>query len=140
MRRVSGVSFFAVIVTVVILAVAAALIVPRIISNSNQQLTVKAQQELSVIQNALESYKLDNGDYPTTEQGLQALVTQPTISPVPAYWNKDGYLKNLPLDPWGQPYQYQYDQGVVHLYSYGPGGKDGDTEINAGSSDTGSQN
>ena len=80
-------------------------------------------------------YRLDNGDYPTTEQGLEALVSRPAVPPQPANWSPEGYLPAVPLDPWGNPYQYAYPgrARAFDVYSLGadnaPGGEGLDTDI-----------
>lgn len=131
MRKASGFTLIEVMVVVVILGILAAIIVPKIMSRPEQARVVKAKQDIAAIQSALDLYKLDTGIYPTTDQGLQALVTQPTTPPIPQNWNQEGYLKSLPMDPWGEPYQYENNNGNVRVYSFGPGGKDSNTEINA---------
>lgn len=124
-----GFTLIEVMVVVVILGILAALIVPRIMSRPEQARIVKVKQDISSIQSALDLYKLDNGMYPTTDQGLQALVTKPTTPPVPRDWKSDGYLQELPIDPWGAPYQYTNDNEKIRIFSYGPQGKDGDSVI-----------
>ena len=125
LARSAGFTLIEVMVVVVILGILAAIIVPKIMSRPEQARMVKVKQDISSIQSALDLYKLDNGIYPTTEQGLQALVSQPTSPPVPRSWSPDGYLPQIPIDPWGQPYQYQNNDGIVKIYSYGPGGQEG---------------
>lgn len=88
------------------------------------------------IQSALDLYKLDNGLYPTTDQGLEALVKKPTASPIPQNWKSDGYLQQLPMDPWGQEYQYVNDNEKLRIYSFGPKGKDGNSEIDNTAAET----
>jgi general secretion pathway protein G len=131
MKKTLGFTLIEVMVVVVILGILAAIIVPRIMSRPEQARVVKAKQDISAIQNALDLYHLDSGSYTSTAQGLQALVTKPTSPPIPANWNPGGYLKSLPMDPWGQPYQYSNDSGNIKVYSLGPGGKGGQTEVNA---------
>src|SRR5476651_1292107 len=101
-----GFTLVEVMVVVVILGILAAIIVPKIMSRPEQARIVKVKQDLLAIQSALDLYKLDNGLYPTTDQGLQALVTKPTDDPMPRSWKSGGYLQALPQDPWGQKYQY----------------------------------
>src|ERR1700733_2221862 len=105
-RRTAGFTLIEVMVVVVILGILAAIIVPKIMSRPEQARIVKVKQDLLAIQSALDLYKLDNGTYPTTDQGLQALVSKPSIQPVPRSWKSDGYLQEVPMDPWGQAYQY----------------------------------
>ena len=121
-----GFTLIEIMVVVVILGILAAIVVPKIMSRPEQARLVKAKEDISSIGNALDLYKLDNGSYPTTDQGLVALVQKPSADPVPMNWKSDGYLKTVPVDPWNSPYQYlnpgnhssDYD-----LWSFGPGGK-----------------
>lgn len=128
-RKNKGFTLIEVMVVVVILGILAAIIVPKIMSRPEQARIVKVKQDILAIQSALDLYKLDNGMYPTTDQGLQALVTQPTTPPVPSSWKSDGYLQELPVDPWGQNYQYMNEDEKLKIFSYGPKGKDGGSEI-----------
>ncbi|HEU5281361.1 MAG TPA: type II secretion system major pseudopilin GspG [Gammaproteobacteria bacterium] len=128
-RQVTGFTLIEVMVVVVILGILAAFIVPKIMSRPEQARMVKVKQDILAIQSALDLYKLDNGFYPSTDQGLQALVTEPTDPPLPSNWKSDGYLDELPLDPWGQPYQYIDEGEKAKIYSDGPGGKDSDQPI-----------
>ncbi len=128
-RACAGFTLIEVMVVVVILGILAAIIVPKIMSRPEQARIVKVKQDILAIQSALDLYKLDNGTYPTTDQGLQALVSKPTTEPVPRNWKSDGYLQELPFDPWGQPYQYLNDNEKLKIFSYGPKGKEGNSEI-----------
>lgn len=128
-RQISGFTLIEVMVVVVILGILAALIVPKIMSRPEQARIVKVKQDIMAIQSALDLYKLDNGIYPTTDQGLQALVTEPTTPPAPREWKSDGYLQDLPMDPWGQAYQYLNDNEKLRIFSFGPKGKDANSEI-----------
>ena len=128
-RNISGFTLIEVMVVVVILGILAALIVPKIMSRPEQANIVKVKQDITASQSALDLYKLDNGMYPTTDQGLQALVTKPQNPPVPRDWKSDGYLQDLPMDPWGEAYQYLNDNERLRIFSYGPRGKDGNSEI-----------
>jgi general secretion pathway protein G len=128
-RNVSGFTLIEVMVVVVILGILAAIIVPKIMSRPEQARVVKVKQDIAAIQSALDLYKLDNGIYPTTDQGLQALVSKPSTPPVPRDWKSDGYLQELPVDPWGQAYQYLNENERPKIFSYGPKGKDGNSEI-----------
>lgn len=114
-----GFTLVEVMVVVVILGILAALVVPKIMSRPEQARQVKAKQDILAIQSALDLYKLDNGFYPTTDQGLQALVSKPTSSPVPRNWKSDGYLQQLPVDPWNEVYQYTNDNEKIHIFSHG---------------------
>ncbi len=128
-RAMSGFTLIEVMVVVVILGILGAIIVPKIMSRPEQARMVKVKQDILAVESALDLYKLDNGRYPTTDQGLQALVTKPAIDPVPRNWKSDGYLQELPVDPWGEAYQYINDNDRAKIFSYGPKGKDSNGEI-----------
>lgn len=128
-KRSQGFTLIEVMVVVVILGILAAIVVPKIMSRPEQARMVKVKQDILAIQSALDLYKLDNGVYPTTDQGLEALVKKPTSTPIPHNWKSDGYLQQIPLDPWGEQYQYVNDNEKLKIFSYGPKGKDGNSEI-----------
>lgn len=128
-KKMNGFTLIEVMVVVVILGILAAVVVPKFMSRPEQARIVKVKQDILAIQSALDLYKLDNGYYPSTDQGLQALVTKPTSDPMPRNWKSDGYLQQLPTDPWGQAYQYMNDNDKVRIFSYGTKGKDGNSEI-----------
>lgn len=128
-KKSAGFTLIEVMVVVVILGILAAIIVPKIMSRPEQARKVKVKQDILAIQSALDLYKLDNGRYPTTDQGLPALVNKPTTPPVPRNWKGDGYLQDVPMDPWGEKYQYLNDDGKVRIFSFGPNGRDGNSEI-----------
>jgi general secretion pathway protein G len=117
-----GFTLIEVMVVVVILAILAAIIVPRILKRPEQARIVAARQDILGIQNAMALYKLDNGFYPSTSQGIQALVSKPGSSPVPQNWASGGYLKKLPIDPWGNAYHYMHPgrHGSIDIWSDGP--------------------
>lgn len=119
-----------IMVVVVILGILAALVVPKIMHRPDEARRVKAKQDVMAIQSALDLYKLDNGVYPSTEQGLNALVTKPSTTPVPQNWGSP-YLQSLPKDPWNNPYQYLNpgQHSEVDVYTTGPSGQEG-TESN----------
>lgn len=129
----SGFSLLELMVVVVILSILALVIVPRVIDRPDQARIARVQADLGVLQNALQLYKLDNFQYPTTEQGLSALVEKPTRSPVPANWADGGYVDRLPKDPWGGDYQYLSPgvHGDVDVFTYGADGVTGGDGINA---------
>ena len=128
-KRVAGFTLIEVMVVVVILGILAAIIVPKIMSRPEQARIVKVKQDLLAIQSALDLYKLDSGIYPTTDQGLDALVKKPTSDPVPRNWKSEGYLQQIPSDPWSEPYQYMNENEKLKIFSYGPKGKEGNSEI-----------
>lgn len=123
MRRGSrGFTLIEVMVVVVILAILASIIVPRILKRPEQARIVAAKQDILSIQNAMALYKLDNGFYPSTDQGIQALITQPDSSPKPINWAAGGYLKKMPVDPWGNHYHYLHPgkHSSIDIWSDGP--------------------
>jgi len=130
-----GFTLIEVMIVVVILGVLAAYIVPKIMGRPDEARIVAAKQGIASITQALKMYRLDNLRYPTTEQGLQALVQRPSIAPAPSNWKGNGYLERLPNDPWGQPYQYLQPglHGEIDVMSLGadgaPGGEGNDADI-----------
>lgn len=130
-----GFTLIEIMVVVVILGILAALVVPQVMSRPDQAKVTVTKGDIKGISAALEMYRLDNFAYPGTQQGLEALVTQPTTPPLARNWNRDGYLKALPRDAWGNPYQYLSPgtRAAFDLYSLGadgkPGGEDLDTDI-----------
>ena len=128
-RKNAGFTLIEVMVVVVILGILAAIVVPRIMSSPEKARLVKVKQDILAIQNALDLYKLDNAVYPSTEQGLQALVTKPTTPPVPRDWKSDGYLQEVPQDPWGEAYQYENNDEQLKIYSFGPKGREANSPI-----------
>ena len=126
-RRQSGFTLIEVMVVVVILGILAALIVPKIMSRPDEARAIAAKQDVAALAQALKLYRLDNRRYPSTEQGLQALVAKPAQAPVPDNWQSGGYLERLPLDPWGKPYQYLNPglRGEIDIFSFGADGQAG---------------
>ena len=106
LRSERGFTFIEIMVVVAILAILAALVVPRIMGRTDDAKRTAAKVQIRNIEGALQLYKLDNGVYPTTEQGLKALVLKPSIGVIPKKWKLGGYLPKLPEDPWGTPYKY----------------------------------
>jgi len=125
--RQKGFTLIEIMVVVVIIGILVALIAPNMIGKTDQARVTAASADIHSISSALQMYKLDNFVYPTTEQGLQALVTKPSGSPEPKNWSKDGYLPKKPVDPWGNDYVYISPgaHGAFDLSSHGPDGKDG---------------
>lgn len=126
-----GFSLIEIMVVVVILGILAALVVPKIVSRPEEARIVKAKQDVLAIQNAMELYKLDNGFYPSTDQGIAALVEKPTSSPAPTNWK--AYLKSIPKDPWGHPYNYLNpgQHSEIDIFSEGPAGQTGEQNEDA---------
>lgn len=130
-----GFSLLELMVVVVILSLLAVVIVPRVIDRPDQARVARARADIASITSAVNLYRLDNFRYPTTEQGLAALVSPPTTDPVPANWASNGYMDRMPVDPWGQPYQYLAPgvHGDFDIFSYGAdavaGGSGTDADI-----------
>ncbi len=125
--RQRGFTLIEIMVVVVILGLLATLVLPRVIGRQEEAFVAKAKSDISGLSAALKLYKLDNFNYPTTEQGLDALVAEPTSDPVPRHWKKGGYIESLRKDPWGSPYQYLYpgEHMEFDLWSFGADGQAG---------------
>lgn len=132
-RRHSGFTLIEVMIVIVILGVLAALIVPKVMGRPDEARVAAAKQDIFTIMQSLKLYKLDNRRYPTTEQGLAALVQKPSQAPVPQNWTAGGYLEKLPNDPWGQPYQYLNPglHGEIDVMSFGADGQPGGQGVDA---------
>jgi general secretion pathway protein G len=130
-RPAQGFTLIEIMVVIVILGILAALVVPRVLERPDEARVVAARNDVAAIMQALKLYRLDNQRYPTTEQGLAALVARPSVAPVPPNWKPHGYLERLPKDPWGHPYQYLNPglRGEVDVYSLGADGQQGGAGI-----------
>ena len=134
-----GFTLIELMVVIVILGILASFIVPRLMGRPEEAKRVKARIQIESLETALKLYKLDNGFYPTTEQGLQALVEQPESAPVPKSWRKGGYIEKgkIPKDPWGNDFVYLSPgaHGDYDIICYGadgvPGGEDNNKDINS---------
>lgn len=126
-----GFTFIEILVVMVILAILAAIIVPRLTGRSEQARHAKAVSDIENLGVALDTYEADNGTYPTSEQGLQALVEEPTTDPIPAAWHGPYVKKANMNDPWGHLYAYvfpgEHNPAGYDLYSYGSDGQEGGT-------------
>jgi general secretion pathway protein G len=133
LRRVrqTGFTLIELMVVLVIIGVLAALIVPNVLDRAEDARATAAKTDVNNLMQALKLYKLDNQRYPTTEQGLQALVTRPSSGPTPPNWKP--YLDKLPNDPWGRPYQYLNPgvKGEIDVMSLGADGQPGGEGKNA---------
>ena len=120
-----GFTLIEILVVVVILGILAAIVVPRVMEHPGEARQVRAKQDIQAIMTALNTYKLDNYTYPTTEQGLDALVHKPTGAPDAPNWH--GYLDKVPKDPWNRTYLYLRPgtHGDVDVFTYGADGKPG---------------
>lgn len=130
-KNQQGFSLIEIMVVVVILGILASIVVPKILSRPDEARIVKAKQDVLAIQNALDLYKLDNGFYPSTDQGLIALVQAPTSPPTPRDWKI--YLKSVPKDPWGRDYLYLNpgQHGEIDVFTLGASGQAGGSGVNA---------
>jgi general secretion pathway protein G len=128
-----GFTLIEIMVVVVIMGVLAALVVPRLMGRTDDARMMAARQDIATLMQSLKLYRLDNQSYPSTEQGLQALITKPTSGPPPPHWKSGGYVDRLNKDPWGNPYRYISPglHGEVDLFSYGADGKPGGTAQDA---------
>ena len=122
-----GFTLIEILVVVVILGILAALVVPKIMERPGEARQIRAKQDIQAIITALNMYRLDNFTYPSTEQGLDALVAKPSGAPDAPNWRKGGYLEKAPKDPWGKPYLYLRpgSHGDIDVFTYGADGKPG---------------
>jgi len=123
-RAQRGFTLIEVMVVVAILGILAAIVIPRIMDRPDEARVIKAKQDIRAMESALQLYRLDNFAYPTTDQGLEALVSKPSGSPEPKNWKAGGYLERLPKDPWGNEYQFLSPgvRGQFDIFSYGADG------------------
>jgi general secretion pathway protein G len=136
-RLARGFTLIEIMVVITILGVLAALIVPRVVGRTDDAKIAAAKQDIASLMQALKLYRLDNGRYPTTEQGLQALIARPTLEPAASNWKQGGYIErsSVPLDPWGEPYKYLNPglKGEIDVFSLGRdranGGEGPDADI-----------
>lgn len=130
-----GFTLIEVMVVVVILGILAAIVVPRVLDRPDAARVTKAKQDIRTLESALNLYKLDNYVYPTTDQGIEALVQKSSTPPEPRNWKEGGYIDRLPADPWQQPYQYLAPgtHGAIDIYTLGadsqPGGEGPNADV-----------
>jgi general secretion pathway protein G len=130
-----GFTLIEIMVVVVIMGILAALVVPKLMGRADDARITAAKQDIASMMQALKLYRLDNQRYPTTEQGLQALIQRPSSGPSANGWKSGGYIEKLPKDPWGGQYQYMSPgvKGEVDIFSFGadgqPGGAGNDADI-----------
>ncbi len=129
-----GFTLIEIMVVILILGLLATIVVQSLRGAADKAKKVKAQADLSEFKTALDRFYLDNGYYPTSDQGLQALVTPPTSGRVPANYENGGYIERLPRDPWGSPYYYQSDGNSYALKSFGPDGVESSDDIDGSQS------
>jgi general secretion pathway protein G len=138
----NGFTLIELMIVIVIIGILATLLIPRIMERPEEARRIKAKADIKTIESALKLYKIDTGNYPTTEQGLEALIRKPDTSPVPNKWREGGYLEGdaVPKDPWGNPYYYTASSSSgtsgtsgrdYEIVSYGSDGQPGGTGKNA---------
>ncbi|WP_101757514.1 type II secretion system major pseudopilin GspG [Oceanicoccus sp. KOV_DT_Chl] len=131
----SGFSLIEIMVVLVIIGLLVSIVAPNVLDRADEARVQKVQADFAAIATSLKMYRLDNYNYPTSEQGLEALVDKPTIDPIPGNWKKNGYLEDLPLDPWGRTYLYlspsEFGEGEYDIYSLGADGVTGGEDQNA---------
>ena len=131
----AGFTLIEIMVVVVILGILAAIVVPRVMNRPDVARVVKAKQDIRTLESALNIYRLDNYHYPSTQQGLEALVKKPSGDPPAPNWKPGGYIEHLPKDPWGNPYHYlnpgTHDNDQIDIWSDGADGQKGGTGMNA---------
>jgi general secretion pathway protein G len=132
-RRQSGITLIELLVVLSILALISALVVVNVLPERDRAAARKAKIDIGAIENALDQYRLDMFNYPTTEQGLDALVTAPAGDTRTDQYRPGGYLRTVPVDPWGNPYQYRQpgEHGAIDIWSFGADGKEGGEGVNA---------
>jgi general secretion pathway protein G len=127
----TGLTLVEMIVVLAIIALVAALIVPNVIGRPDQARVTTANADIATIASQLTTYRLDNGAYPTTEQGLKSLVERTSVPPIPATFPQGGYLSTMPQDPWGKPYVYESNGGTYAISSLGRDGRQGGEGVDA---------
>ncbi len=134
-RRQGGFTLVEIMVVVVIIGILGMLVVPKLLGRTGEARVTAARTDIATLMQALKLYKLDNQRYPTTEQGLQALVQKPTTGPAANGWKEGGYVEKLPKDPWNNNYQYLQPglHGEIDVFSLGadgqPGGAGEDADV-----------
>ncbi len=135
MKKQRGFTLLEIMVVVVIMGMLSAIVATNVMGQKSKAEIETARINIKNFQDSLELYKLDNHIYPTTEQGLDALVSKPTVSPIPKGYNENGYIRELPQDPWGNDYIYlnpgNHNARSYDVYSSGPDGEP-DTEDDIG--------
>jgi len=139
-NKEKGFTLIEIMVVIIILGILASFVALNLTGQTEEARVTQARVQIETFKTALKLYKLDNGSYPSTEQGLQALVTKPDVGKLPRKWREGGYLDKIPKDPWGNEYQY-ISPGVrdFDIISYGddnePGGEGKDADVNSWESD-----
>lgn len=134
LRNQDGFTLIEIMVVIMIIGLLALMVVPRLRGVADRAKTTKAQADIQELKQALDRYYLDNGSYPTTDQGLNALITPPTTGRPVNNYEQGGYIEKLPSDPWGNQYFYQSDGNTYALKSFGPDGVQSADDIDGSSS------
>ncbi|MBF8779870.1 type II secretion system major pseudopilin GspG [Pseudomonas fulva] len=135
LARQRGFTLMEIMVVIFIIGLLIAVVAPSVLGNQDKAMRQKVMADLATLEQALDMYRLDNLRFPSSEQGLAALVKKPEQAPLPRAWRSDGYIRRLPEDPWGTPYQYRMpgEHGRVDVYSLGadaaPGGEGQDADL-----------
>lgn len=135
LQKQKGFTLLEILVVVFIIGILASLIVPNIMGRPDEARIIATKNDIRTIVSALKLYRLDNGNYPATGQGLQALVAKPESGRIPRNWKSGGYIERLPKDPWSEAYQYLNPglHGEIDVFSFGPdrepGGEDNNADI-----------
>ena len=132
-RGQDGFTLIEIMVVILIIGLLALMVVPRLRGVADRAKRTKAQADIQELKQALDRYYLDNGSYPTTDQGLQSLVSPPTGGRLPSNYEQGGYIEKLPSDPWGNQYFYQSDGSTYALKSFGPDGVQSADDIDGSS-------
>ncbi|MDH3325469.1 MAG: type II secretion system major pseudopilin GspG [Gammaproteobacteria bacterium] len=129
--KATGFTLIEVMVVIVILGILAAVVVPRVMDRPDTARVTKAKQDIRTLESAMNLYKLDNFNYPSTDQGLESLVSEPSGSPEAKNWKSGGYIGRLPKDPWGNEYQFLNPgvNGAIDIFTYGADGEEGGEEM-----------
>lgn len=134
-RGQSGFSLIEIMVVIVIIGLLVSIVAPNVLDSAEEARVAKARADFKAIATALKIYRLDNYNYPTGEQGIEALVEKPSIDPIPGNYKKNGYLDDMPVDPWNRPYQYlspaEYGDGDYDLFTLGADGITGGEDQNS---------
>lgn len=132
-----GFTLIEIMVVIIILGILASYVAVKVTGQTEEARKTQAKVQIETFRTALDLYKLDNGSYPTTEQGLKALVSPPTVGKLPRKWREGGYISKIPKDPWGNDYVYMSpgEHGDFDISSYGdddePGGQGKDADVNS---------
>lgn len=132
-KKNKGFTLLEVMVVLVIIGLLVAIIAPNVLDNQDKAMVQKVKADLASLEQALDLYRLDNLNYPNTGQGLEALVRKPSLAPEPKNYPLDGYIRRLPNDPWGNPYQYKSpgEHGRIDVFSWGADGREGGEGLDA---------